>query len=87
MIYNNDCFEILHALPDKSIDFISCDLPYGLTAPTWDEHIDMTKLWKEYNRIIKKDVTISLFGSQPFTTKLISSNEKDFIFHYLLIFS
>jgi site-specific DNA-methyltransferase (adenine-specific) len=49
-----------------------------MTAPKWDEHIDMNELWVQYNRIIKKDGTIALFASQPFTTKLITSNEKDF---------
>jgi len=73
-----DTIEQMKLIPDKSIDFICCDLPYGLTAPKWDEHIDMVELWKQYNRIIKKDGTIALFASQPFTTKIISSNEKDF---------
>ena len=73
-----DCLEVMKTIEDNSIDFICCDLPYGLTAPKWDEHIDMVELWKQYNRIIKKDGTIALFASQPFTTKIISSNEKDF---------
>ena len=77
-IYYGDCLELMKQIPDKSINLILCDLPFGLTAPKWDKVIDMTKLWKEYNRIIKKDGTIALFGSQPFTTKLISSNEKKF---------
>jgi site-specific DNA-methyltransferase (adenine-specific) len=73
-----DTIEQMKLIPDKSIDFIFCDLPYGMTAPKWDEHIDMVKLWKQYDRIIKKNGTIALFSSQPFTTKIISSNEKDF---------
>ncbi len=77
-IYLGDCLELMNEIPDKSIDFICCDLPYGMTAPKWDEHIDMNELWKQYNRIIKKGGTIALFASQPFTTKLIASNEKDF---------
>jgi len=73
-----DTIEQMKLIPDKSIDMIFCDLPYGMTAPKWDEHIDMIELWKQYNRIIKKNGTIALFASQPFTTKIISSNEKDF---------
>ncbi len=68
----------MNDIDDNSIDFICCDLPYGMTAPKWDEHIDMVELWKQWNRIIKKDGTIALFASQPFTTKLINSNEADF---------
>lgn len=77
-LFLGDCLEIMCKIPKESIDFICCDLPYGMTAPKWDEHIDMVELWKQYNRIIKKDGTIALFASQPFTTKIISSNEKDF---------
>lgn len=65
-------------IDDKSIDLILCDLPYGVTACKWDINIPIEKLWKEYYRLLKDDGTIALFGSQPFTTKLISSNEKDF---------
>ncbi len=77
-LYLGDCLGIMNNIPNNSVDFICCDLPYGMTAPKWDEHIDMVELWKHYNRIIKKDGTIALFASQPFTTKLIASNEKDF---------
>ena len=77
-IYLGDCLEIMKDIEDNSIDFILTDLPFGVTAPSWDKVIDMDKLWEQYNRIIKKGGTIALFSSQPFTTKLISSNEKDF---------
>lgn len=73
-----DCLDIMKNISDKSIDMICADLPYGVTASKWDEHIDMLELWKQYNRIIKDNGTIALFSSQPFTTKLIASNEKDF---------
>ena len=65
-------------IPDKSIDLVLCDLPYGVTACKWDVNIPIDELWKQYYRLLKDDGTIALFGSQPFTTKLISSNEKDF---------
>ena len=77
-IYNEDCLVGMNKIKDHTIDLILCDLPYGFTAPKWDQHIDMVELWKQYNRIIKKNGTIALFASQPFTTKIISSNEKDF---------
>lgn len=77
-LYNGDMIEQMKLLPDKSIDFVCCDLPYGMTAPQWDKLIDIVELWKQYNRLLKKNGTIALFAAQPFTTKLISSNEKDF---------
>jgi len=77
-IHHGDCLEALPSLPDKSVDFIITDLPYGTIAPEWDEVIPMNKLWEQYHRIIKPTGTIALFASQPFTTMLIQSNLDDF---------
>lgn len=73
-----DCLELMKDIPDKSIDMILCDLPYGTTACKWDIVIPFDKLWEQYKRIIKNDGTIVLFGSQPFTSELIHSNIKWF---------
>ena len=71
-----DCLEIMKDIPDKSIDMILCDLPYGTTASSWDKIIDSDKLWNEYERIIKDNGAIVLFASGLFTNKLINSNDK-----------
>jgi len=77
-IYNEDCLEGMKRIDDKSVDMILCDLPYGVTAPEWDKNINILSLWEQYNRIISDDGVIALFSSQPFTTKIIGSNENDF---------
>lgn len=64
-------------IPDKSINMILCDLPFGQTRLKWDSIIPLDKLWKHYERIIKDNGAIVLFGSQPFTSKLVMSNEKN----------
>lgn len=71
-IYNEDCLIGMKRIPDKSVDVVICDLPYGNTWAKWDVLIDSNLLWKEYNRICKGAVI--LFSSQPFTTQLIGSN-------------
>ena len=73
-----DCLELMKDIPDKSIDMILCDLPYGTTACKWDTVIPFEPLWEQYNRIIKDNGAIVLFGSQPFTSQLILSNIKMF---------
>ena len=73
-IYNEDCLIGMQKIKDKSIDMILCDLPYGTTACSWDSTIPLDKLWHEYKRIIKNSGAIVLFGSQPFTSQLVSSN-------------
>ena len=73
-----DCLELMKEIPDGSIDMILCDLPYGTTACKWDNVIPFKPLWEQYERIIKDDGAIVLFGSQPFTTTLIASNAQMF---------
>ncbi|AII17191.1 putative cytosine-5 methyltransferase [Aureococcus anophagefferens virus] len=77
-ILEGDCLFHMKNISDKSVDMILCDLPYGTTKNKWDSVIPFYDLWENYNRIIKDNGAIVLFGSQPFTTKLISSNMKDF---------
>jgi len=73
-LYLGDTLELMNEIPEKSIDFICCDLPYGTTACTWDTVIPFDKLWEQYKRIIKDKGVIVLFGSEPFSSLLRTSN-------------
>jgi DNA modification methylase len=73
-IKQGDCLELMKNIPDKSIDMILCDLPYGTTACKWDSIIPFEPLWEQYNRIIKDNGVICLFGSEPFSSSLRLSN-------------
>ncbi|WP_165025432.1 DNA-methyltransferase [Dysgonomonas sp. ZJ279] len=77
-VIQGDCLEILPEIPDKSIDLILCDLPYGTTQNKWDSVIDLNELWNEYKRIIKDNGAIILTSQGVFTAKLILSNEEWF---------
>jgi len=81
-IHQGDCLELMNGIPDKSVDMILCDLPYGTTQCKWDSVIDFNSLWKQYNRIIKDNGAIVLFGSEPFTSTLINSNIKMFKYRW-----
>jgi site-specific DNA-methyltransferase (adenine-specific) len=70
-------------IPDKSIDMILCDLPYGTTACKWDIIIPFEPLWKQYKRIIKDNRAIVLFGSEPFSSVLRMSNIKDYKYDWI----
>ena len=74
MLLKGDCLEWMNKFPDKSIDMILCDLPYGTTQCKWDIIIPFKNLWEQYKRIIKDGGVIALTSSQPFTSLLISSN-------------
>lgn len=84
-IYKVDCIgnKGMCLIPDKTIDLIICDLPYGDTKNSWDCIIPFEKLWKQYNRIIKDNGAILLFGQGLFFAKLQLSNEK--LYRYDLI--
>lgn len=81
--FNNDCLFVMPLIPDKSIDMILCDLPYGTTQCKWDAVIPFDSLWEQYNRIIKKNGIIALFGSEPFVSALICSNLKQFKYDWI----
>ena len=72
-LFQGDCLEVMPQIPEESIDFICCDLPYGTTSIKWDEVLDFDKMWEQYDRIIKPKGVIVLFGSQPFSAQLICS--------------
>lgn len=78
-----DCLELMKDIPDKSIDMILCDLPYGQTKFEWDKQLDFNKFWEQYERIIKDNGAIILFGKEPFTSELVLSNKE--LFRYELI--
>jgi tRNA G10 N-methylase Trm11 len=61
-------------IDNESIDMILCDLPYGTTACKWDTIIPFNKLWEQYERVIKKNGAIVLFGGEPFSSLLRCSN-------------
>lgn len=77
-IYLGDCLEIMKLIPEKSIDMVLCDLPYGTTICKWDAIIPFDKLWEQYERIVKPNGAIVLTASQPFTSALLMSKPKWF---------
>lgn len=82
-LHNGDCMEMMKTIPDKSIDAIIADLPYGTTACAWDEIIPFEPMWEQYERIIKDNGAIVLTASQPFTSALVMSNPKIFRYEWI----
>ena len=83
MLLKGDCLEVMPKIPDKSVDMILCDLPYGTTACKWDTIIPFEPLWKQYKRIIKNDGAIVLTATQPFTSALVMSNPEMFKYSWI----
>lgn len=69
-LQHGDCLELMKNIPDKSVDMVLCDLPYGTTDCKWDKRIPLEPLFQEYRRILKMGGVLALFGSEPFSTQL-----------------
>lgn len=80
MLIQGDCIEIMQNLIKQGlkVDAIITDPPYGTTACKWDSIIPFDKMWDCLNKLIKDNGAICLFGNEPFSSLLISSNLKGF---------
>jgi len=77
-LFLGDCLDIMNDIEDNSVDMVMCDLPYEVTACSWDTVIPLDLLWNHYNRICKENAALVFTATQPFTTLLINSNLKNF---------
>lgn len=82
-IIYGDCLVEMKKIEDGTIDMILCDLPYGTTQNKYDTILPFDKLWEHYERIIKDNGAIVLFGQGLFFIDLINSNRK--LFRYDLV--
>lgn len=84
-IYNEDCLIGMSRIADGTIDAIICDLPYGSLSLKWDKVIPLELLWEQYDRIIKPNGIIILFGSEPFSSHIRLSNISHYKYDFVWI--
>jgi DNA modification methylase len=82
ILLHGDCLIEMNKIPNHSVDMILCDLPYGTTACKWDVIIPFEPLWEHYWRVLKPNGAIVLFGNQPFTSLLITSQLNKFKYNW-----
>ena len=82
-LYQGDCLEVMKNIPDRSVDLVLTDPPYGTTAWKWDSVIPLEPMWKELKRITKDNAAIVLMANQPFTSMLICSNLEMYKYNYV----
>jgi len=73
-LHLGDCLEVMKQIPDKSVDAIICDLPYGTTQNKWDSIIPLDMLWEQYKRICNGAIVLT--AQTPFDKVLGCSNLK-----------
>lgn len=82
-LLHGDCLEKMKNIPNKSIDLILTDPPYGTMSCKWDSVIPLDKMWEQLNRIIKDNGAIVLFGGEPFSSMLRMSNIKHYKYDWI----
>lgn len=83
VLMNGNMLNEMDKIPNNSVDMILTDLPYGTTGCSWDTIIPFDLMWEQYKRVIKENGAIVLFGSQPFTSKLITSNIENYKYDWI----
>ena len=93
-LYHGDCLVEMNKIANKSVDMILCDLPYGTlnfkqdgwvnnnSDISWDNEIDIDKLFLQYKRIIKQNGAIILFCKEPLTSKLVLNDLLEYSSHF-----
>ena len=84
-LWCGDCLELMKNIPDKSIDMILCDPPYGSTQNQWDKTLPLKELWENYLRVIKDNGCIAIFADGMFMAELMKSQSK--LWRYNLIWN
>lgn len=69
-----ECLSEMRSIPEKSVDMVFCDLPYGKTRNSWDRQIDLPPLWEQYRRICSGAIVLT--AQAPFDKILGASNIK-----------
>jgi len=78
-----DCLELMKDMPDKSIDAIITDPPYGTTACKWDSVIHFEPMWEQIKKVRKEHSAVALFGIEPFSSVLRMSNIKEYKYDWI----
>ena len=84
-LYHGDCMEILPSLPENSVHHVLADLPYGTTANKWDSVLPLEALWESLIRVAVPNCAFAMTASQPFTARLLLSNEAMFKHEWIWI--
>lgn len=84
-VANGDCLEVMRDIPDRCVDMVLADPPYGTTACKWDSVIPFEPMWEALRRVTKPQAAIVMTASQPFTSALVMSNPKMFAYEWIWV--
>lgn len=76
VFHQGDAIEQMKLLPDKSVDLIYSNPPFGSTKQKWDSKINWSAFFTEAFRVLKETGNIVLHCSVPFNYELIRTSPK-----------
>lgn len=76
-----DCLEILPTI--GKVDAVIADVPYGSTRCAWDVIIPFEAMWPAVRAVCHPDTPVVLFGAEPFSSLLRTSNLKEFRYDWI----
>jgi len=82
-----DCFELIKHIPDKGIDCIVTDPPYGLNTKGITNDADLSifyNLLPECYRVLKEDSFFITFFSTKFLPKVFEKNPFTYFWQFIL---
>lgn len=82
ILIQDDCQNILNKIPNKSINLIYSDLPFGKTQNSWDKLIPSDWMWAEFNRVLAPKGCVVLHAMEQFTALLLISNIKQYKYRW-----
>ncbi len=82
-LMEGDCLDLMQSIPDKSVDLIICDPPFGTTRNSWDVVIPMDRLWEQWNRIARQKAPVLVFCQLPFLIDVAASNRKNLRYEWI----
>lgn len=76
-----DCLDFSGKIPPA--DLVVADLPYGATKNGWDKIIPFNLLWEFLRNSCSPDAMLVFTATQPFASRLVLSNERDFCYDWV----
>ena len=82
-LIQGDCLELMNGIETGSVDLVLTDPFYGTTSCKWDSVIPFEPMWEQVWRVLKPNGVAVFTASQPFTSRLIVSELKNFRYEWV----
>ncbi len=88
-LLKGDCLKLMEKIPDKSINLILTDPPYGIVSNLgngkqtkkegyksyeWDIKADTDKMFNAFSRVLRPNGRALIFSQEPYTSELITKS-------------